>query len=74
MARLVSANLGTQQDSVQQLMDTSIGQTKREAPVDTTIDSTPKAKANAKAKATPLPVQTPTEPQAYNIGTPKSRR
>ena len=67
IANTVNANLVTQQDSANQLMDTT-GSTKR--PPDSTIDSP----AKAKAKATPLPIdsRTKAKPETFSINTPKS--
>jgi len=57
-------------------MDTSIGQTKREAPIDPTIDSKAKSKAKAEAKAKTggldIPVQG-TEDDSIDILNPKSK-
>ena len=51
-------------------MDTSIGQTKREAPPDPTIDSTPKAKAKAGGLSIPIPKA---EDDVVTVTLPKSK-
>ena len=68
-AKLVSANLGTQQDSVQQLMDTSTGSMKRDAPPDE-VDAIPKAKAKAGGLSIPIPKE---EDDVVTVTLPKSK-
>ena len=67
--RLVDANFRTQQDSVQQLMDTSTGSMKRDAPPDEVYTS-PKAKAKAGGSSIPIPKE---EDDVINVLFPKSK-
>jgi len=68
-ARLVHSNLGTQPDSAHQLMDTSTGQTKRDAPPDEVYTS-PKAKAKAGGSSIPIPKA---EDDVIEVTFPKSK-
>ena len=62
-------NLGSQPDSAHQLMDTSTGQTKREAPPDV-ADTIPKAKAKAGGLSIPIPKA---EDDVVTVTLPKSK-